>query len=213
MTTLLLIRHGESMANTEKRFAGHLNVPLSDVGKAQAEVTADHIVSHYTVDAVYASDLLRAFHTGKAVADLLGVPTIPNRDLREICAGDWEGVTFDDLEKHFPVSYSVWRSDIGNAVCDNGESVAALQKRFLSAICRIAAENDGKTMVIGTHATPIRTLQCHCEGKSLDEMASVPWVTNASITVVEYENGKLRLVQVGNDAHLGQNRTTLPANV
>ena len=69
MTALLLIRHGESIANVDGRFAGHLDIPLSETGYVQADITAHYIHSHYTVDAVYASDLLRAFHTGKAVAD------------------------------------------------------------------------------------------------------------------------------------------------
>ncbi len=213
MTTLLLIRHGESMANTEKRFAGHLDAPLSATGQAQAAITAEYIRSHYTVDAVYASDLLRAFDTGKAVADRLGLPITPDTALREIFAGDWEGATFDDLQQHFPASYGVWLSDIGNAVCDHGESVAQLQQRFIAALHRIAEKHDGKTVVVATHATPIRTMQCHCEGKLLSDMHRVPWVTNASVTAVEYENGVLRLIQAGSDAHLGQNRTTLPTNV
>ncbi len=213
MTTLLLIRHGESQANLEERFAGHLDVPLSETGKAQAEATAVYIASHYTVDAVYASDLARAFYTGKAVADLFNLPIIKDDTLREIFAGDWEGTTYDDLQTHFPSSYSVWLSDIGNAVCDNGESVAALQTRFLSALRRIASKNDDKTLVIATHATPIRTLLCHCEGKPLDEMKTVPWPTNASVTIVGYDNDTFRLIQSANDAHLGQKRTTLPANV
>ncbi len=180
MTTFLLIRHGESMANTEKRFAGHLDIPLSPLGEQQAEITATHIAAHYAVDAVYASDLQRAYHTGKAVADKLHIPIYADKALREICAGDWESVSFDDLQTRFPSTYAVWLSDIGNAVCDNGETVAGLQERFLTALRRIASENDGKTIAIATHATPIRSLQCHCEGKPLGEMYAVPWATNAS---------------------------------
>ena len=213
MTTFLLIRHGGSVANTEKRFAGHVNVSLSDIGKAQAEVTADYIASHYTVDAVYASDLDRAFYTGNAVAERLHLPITKDRDLREIFAGDWEGSSYDDLQKNFPHSYSVWLTDIGNAVCDNGESVFALQSRFLAALRRIAAENENKTVVIGTHATPIRTLLCHSMGKPLNDMKTVAWPTNASLTIVEYEQGEFRLIQAAFDEHLGQQRTVLPANV
>ncbi len=213
MTTFLLIRHGESMANTEKRFAGHLDIPLSPLGEQQAKITAAHIASHYAVDAVYASDLLRAYHTGKAVADQMHVPIYTDKALREICAGDWEGVSFDNLQTRFSKSYAVWLTDIGNAACDNGETVAVLQNRFLTALRRIAADNDGKTIVIATHATPIRSLQCHCEGKTLNEMHAVPWATNASVTTVTCENGIFRLVSAGDDRHLGGTRTVLPANV
>ena len=213
MTTLLLIRHGESLANVEGRFAGHLNVPLSETGHAQAAITAEYIKSHYAVDAVYASDLSRAFETGKAVADRFGLLTNPDSDLREIFAGDWEGAVYDDLPKHFPTSFHTWLTDIGNAVCDNGESVAHLQERVLNALRRIAAEHDGQTVIIATHATPIRSLQCFCEGKPLGEMKSVPWVSNASITVVECDQGTLRLLEVGKDDHLGGQRTAFPKKI
>ncbi len=213
MTTFLLIRHGESMANTKKRFAGHWNIPLSPLGQKQADATAAHIANAYTVDAVYASDLLRAYHTGKAVADTLGLPIHADEALREINAGDWETHSFDDLQAHFTASYAVWLTDIGNAACDHGESVADLQARFLTALRRIAAENDGKTVVVATHATPIRALQCHCENKPLSEMHTVPWVTNASVTTVTCENGVFELLHAGDDRHLGADRTLLPANV
>ncbi len=213
MTTLLLIRHGESLANVEGRFAGHLDAPLSETGRAQAAITAEYIRSHYTVNAVYASDLARAFDTGKAVADRFGLPTNPDSNLREIFAGDWEGAVYDDLPKQFPTSFHTWLTDIGNAVCDHGESVAHLQERVLTALRRIAAEHDGQTVVFATHATPIRSLQCFCEGKPLGDMKTVPWVSNASITVVECAQDALRLLEVGKDAHLGQQRTAFPKKI
>lgn len=213
MTTLLLIRHGESQANVEGRFAGHLDAPLSAKGYAQATITADYLVSHYTVDTVYASDLSRAFDTGKAIADRLNAPVIPDSALREIFAGDWEGTIYDDLPKLFPVSFHTWLTDIGNAVCDAGESVAHLQERVLTALRRIATEHNGQTVVIATHATPIRALQCFCEGNSLSDMKTIPWVSNASVTVVEYENSTFRLLEVGKDAHLGSQRTAFPKKI
>lgn len=213
MTTFLLIRHGESMANAEKRFAGHLDIPLSPLGERQARVTAAFIADTYHVDAVYASDLKRAFYTGKAVADLLKLPIQPDDQLREIAAGEWEGVIFDELQTRFAESYNRWLTDIGNAGCDGGETVAELQERFLFALRRIAKAHPEQTVVIATHATPIRVLQCHCEGKPLGEMHDLPWVTNTSVTTVTYENGVFRAVSIGDDRHLGDIGSKLPANV
>ena len=213
MTTLLLIRHGESVANVEGRFAGHLDAPLSETGHVQAAITAEYIHSQYTVDAVYASDLSRAFETGKAVADRRDISITPDSSLREIFAGDWEGAIYDDLPKQFPTSFHTWLTDIGNAVCDHGESIAHLQERVLITLRRIAAKHDGQTVVIATHATPIRAVQCFCEGKTLNEMKNVPWVSNASITVVEYEHNSFRLLTIGEDAHLGQQRTAFPNKI
>lgn len=213
MTTFLLIRHGESMANAEKRFAGHLDIPLSPLGEQQAALTAAFIANTHHVDAVYASDLKRAFFTGKAVADTLGLPIFPDNQLREIAAGEWEGVIFDQLQVLFADSYRRWLTDIGNAGCDGGETVSQLQTRFLAALRRIAERHPFQTVVIATHATPIRVLQCHCEGKKLAEMHDIPWVSNASITTVTYEDGVFRAVATGEEAHLGTSGSKLPANV
>jgi len=213
MTKLILIRHGQSEANLEGIFVGHKNSPLSSLGKEQAQLTAEYIVNHFHVDEVYASDLSRAFETGKAVADRLSLKTVPDPRLREIFAGKWEGTHFSDLIVQFKDSYNTWLHDIGNAKCEGGETVEELMHRFTGALKSIHKENEGKTIVIATHATPIRTLMCHCRGGDLNEMKNIPWVSNASITVVHAENGELSLIEAGFDKHLGSIRTELPKNV
>lgn len=213
MTKLLIIRHGQSQANLDGVFVGHVNSPLSDLGRQQAELTADFIVSNYPVDAVYASDLDRAFYTGKCVADKLGLPITADARLREIYAGDWENVKFDTLSDSYGEPYQIWLRDIGNAQCPNGESVAQLQDRFVSAVRSIAQENHGKTIVIATHATPVRTLMTYCAGCGLTQMRNIPWVSNASVTVAEYDGQNFTIITPGYDKHLGALRSELPKNV
>ena len=212
-TTLLLVRHGQSEANLQGIYAGHTNSALSALGVRQAEATAEYIAKTYRVDRVYASDLARARDTAKAVADKLGLPVVCDRDLREINAGAWEGVSFDRLISDGDAAYQVWLTDIGAAACPGGETVAELQKRVIAAVRRIAAENPGKTVVIGTHATPIRVLQCHCSGKPLSYMQSIPWVSNASVTVAECKDGCITLKNIGCDHHLEGMQSELPAKV
>ena len=213
MTNFLIIRHGQSRANLDETFAGHTDAPLSDLGRAQVQRTAEYIVSHFRVDRVYASDLHRAFDTAKAVADRLGMPVIAEPDLREIFAGEWEGVPFDALHARGGEPWRIWIGDIGRAVCPGGESVAQLQARVVAALRRIARENEGKTVVIGTHATPIRVLQCHCLGLPPEEMKNLRWVPNASVTTVLAEGDRLMLESAGYADHLGIMRTALPTNV
>lgn len=213
MTTLILIRHGESEANEKNIYIGQTDADLTERGKLQAQLTAKYVTQNYHVDAVYGSDLQRAFKTGKAVADLLNMEIQPRKGLREINAGKWEEIPFDDLETQFAKEYSVWLSDIGNAACVGGESVREMAKRVLAAITEIARENDGKTVVLATHATPIRAMMCLWKGLTLNEMKDVPWVNNASVTIVEYERGTYRVVQTGEDGHLEGLRTVLPDNV
>ena len=213
MTKLLIIRHGQSEANLQRIFVGHTDSPLSDLGKRQAEVTADYVVQNFHVDAVYASDLERAFYTGKAVADRLGLPVTTVSGMREIFAGDWETVKFDVLSTQYGEPYQIWLKNIGLAQTPNGESIAQLQERVVNSLRTIAEENEGKTVVVATHATPIRTFMHHCSGLPLSEMKNISWVSNASVTTAIYENGSFTITEAGHDAHLGDMRTALPKNV
>lgn len=213
MTRLLIIRHGQSTANLDSIFAGHYNVPLSPLGIRQAEATAEYIASTYRLDAVYSSDLDRAFQTARIIADRSGLDVIPCSDLREIFAGDWEGKTFDYLVENGGDAYRKWRFDIGNAVCTGGESCAELQTRVLRAVKKIAAENEGKTVAITSHGVAIRSLMCAVTADSLDAMKDISWVSNASVTTIIAEGDSLRLAEASYDAHLNGMQTVLPPNV
>ncbi len=213
MTTLLLIRHGESEANRNKVFGGQINPDLQERGVMQAEITAKFIAENYKVDKIYSSDLKRAFRTAEALSRLLNIEIKAEKRLREIYAGKWEGVKFEDIEATYPEEYNVWLTDIGNSVCGGGETVRELGDRILGILTEIAEENDGKTVAIATHATPIRALQSLIETGGLSQMKNIKWVTNASVTVVTYDNGKWKMVNVSMDEHLEKLKTNLPPNV
>ena len=210
MTRLLLIRHGQSVANIEKFFAGHIDSPLTQLGMEQARLTAQYIASVYRVNHVYASDLSRAYLTGKSIADQFGMKAVACRELRELYAGLWEGVPYACISDRFPESYNVWLTNIGNAVSDEGESVKQLYDRVVDKILDICRQHPDQTIAVATHATPIRALQCYCEGKTLDEMKNVPWVSNASVSEFYYENNRLVLKSASYDDHLGVLTSVLP---
>lgn len=213
MTTILMVRHGESEANRNEIFAGHFDADLENRGLKQAEKTAEYIKENFKVDKVYASDLKRAFKTGKCIADLLGVEILPTEKLREIAAGKWDGMKFSDLQIYYKREYDVWMQDIGNAYCPEGESVKELGERVMNELTRIAEENDGKTVVVATHATPIRAAQTFIQFGSFEEMKNVKWVSNASVTVLEYDDKEWKCPKVSIDKHLADLKTALPTNV
>ena len=213
MTTIILVRHGESEANRLGFFAGQTDVLLMDKGMQQAQAAGGYIARQYKVDKVYASDLQRARKTGEIIAEIVGAELAVDRRLREINAGEWQGMQFDDLMTRYPDSYAVWRSDIGNCQCDGGESVRQLSERFMQALTDIAQAEAGKTIVIATHATPIRATQCILKGLPLDEMKNVPWVSNASVTELAYEQHVWRIVKEDESSFLSELKTSFPANV
>lgn len=213
MTLFLLIRHGESRANREGFFSGQLDAPLEAKGYAQAQRTAQFITRHYAVDKVYASDLRRAYDTGKAVAELLDLQVIADPRLRELNAGLWQGLEFDRIKEQYSEDYRVWLNDIGSCVCTGGESIAQLGQRVMAALTEFAEENPDKTLVIATHATPIRVLQSLLHEKGLSQMKDIPWVSNASVTELRYDAGKWELGAVAQDTHLQEMKTSFGANV
>lgn len=212
MTKLLLIRHGESEANHNAFFAGQYDARLMPKGMEQAEKTAKYIVEKYHPVRIYASDLTRAYDTARPVAGLLAADIITDQRIREIYAGKWQKMRFDDLEKTYPEDYAVWLKDIGNACCSGGESVKQLSIRVMEALTDIAKENDGRTVAVATHATPIRAAQTVIQYGDIGCMKNVPWVSNGSVTVLEY-NGEWKCVSISEDDHLGGDKTSFPANV
>ena len=213
ITTFILVRHGESEANYNGIFAGNYDADLKERGMLQAERTSQYILENYKVDKVYASDLKRAYKTGKSFSDIAGVEIVKSPQLREIKAGEWDGKKFTDIMKLYEKDYGVWLSDIGNARCTGGESVKELGERVMGELLKIAKENEGKTVLIATHATPIRVTQTLIQNGDLSEMKNVPWVSNASVSVFEYENNVWNILKISDDSHLGELKTNLPKNV
>lgn len=213
MTTILMVRHGQSTANLNGLFAGRFDAELTELGHLQARRTAEFVVKTYQVDAVYASPLRRAYCTGEHIAALAGIPITPEPGLQEIFAGNWEGQPFTQLGNIDQEAYHCWTTDIGNSRCPKGESVAELAQRVWETVTRIARENEGKTVVLATHATPVRAVQWKMSGQPLSHMQSIPWASNASVTELRYEDGILTPVHISQDAHLADLKTYLPPNV
>lgn len=211
-THIYLIRHGESEGNKSNLFLGHTDLDITEKGHAQAEMTAEFL-KDIKVDAIYSSDLKRAYNTGLHTAKQKGMEIVKDENLREIFAGEWENRLFEDIVVEYEEDFKVWKKNIGRARCTGGESVEELLERFVSEVKKIAKENEGKTIFIFTHATPIRVLKAALDGLSLDEIQSVPWASNASVTHVVSENGKLKLVDYSIDHFMGDLATFLPKSV
>lgn len=211
MTRLYFVRHGQSEANLQECFAGHYNAPLTELGHKQAARTAGAL-KEIPFTAVYASDLARAADTGRAVADLCDLPLHTTNRLREIHAGEWEARPFAELLERD--DYGVWMRQVGVAACPGGESVAQLQQRIRSVVEDIVRAHPGETVCIATHATPIRVMECVWTDTPLEEMHTIPWVGNASVTVAEYDESlQGRLVERDIHEHLRDLFTNTPANV
>lgn len=207
---LIIVRHGQSEANLTHSFAGQWDVNLTELGEKQAKLSAKYVYDNYKIDCIYASDLKRAFNTAKALSDITGLKVIPKKQLREVNAGEWETLLFSELPEKFAEDFFLWQNDIDNCHITKGESVQQLKERVVAEITKLAKENVGKTAYVATHATPIRAIISYVTG---EKMQNINWVCNASLTYVDYVDGKLEILNAGCDQHLNELITELPKGV
>lgn len=213
MTRMIFVRHGYSVANEQERFAGHSDFPLAAIGLEQAERVADYILKNEKIDKIYSSGLARTTQTVQPTADALELPVIAEHGLREIFAGEWEGLKFTEIFEKYNDDFSVWLNDLANVRCTGGESAKELFERVSDAVVRLGQENDGKTLLLATHATPMRVVDAYSDGDTYEKIASHKAPPNASLHIYEYENGKLRQIKTNIVEHLNGQITKLPPNV
>ncbi len=212
-TKIYMVRHGESIGNLERRFLGHTDLDLTELGYKQAECVAEYF-KDIEVDSIYSSDLKRAYNTVKPLALNKGMEIIPSKELREVFAGDWEGRLYADIEKITPEHWSAWgRADSEEMGPKNGETMRMLQDRIYRELVKIASENEGKTIVVGTHATPIRVITNLLTLHNLNRLCDTLWTANASVTLITFDGERFALEFTNERSHLGSLVTVLPPNI
>lgn len=203
MTTVVLVRHGESEANTAHVFAGHNNAPLTEAGRRQAEETAAELDRRFRFDCIYTSDLQRARDTAAPIAKRQGLTPISEPDFREIDVGEWAGVKYAEMPTRYPETYGMWQNDLYRCRPDGGEPMADMVARVWKAFDRVVAENRGKTILIASHANPVKTLTARAHGYPPEGISKVPWSRNASVTVIEIEDdGTMRVAAENEYCHM-----------
>jgi probable phosphoglycerate mutase len=163
MTIVYLIRHGATVLSKEDRFAGSMDVALSDEGIAQAKLLGKRLASQ-KISAVYCSDMHRAIHTAQAVADPHGLTPIPRPALREIDHGHWEGMIHKDVETQFATEYKAWDTDPLLTPPPGGESGLAVLARSLPALAKIVVDHPDQTVAVVSHKATNRLLLCAIMG-------------------------------------------------
>lgn len=209
-THVIMVRHGQSQANAEGFFAGQTDIPLTPLGLCQAKRTADYLRDR-RIDRIYSSNLMRSMQTAEPTARLHGIQVIPEPGLREIFAGEWEHLSYQEIPARYPESRKQWIEHIGLAHPEGGESIAQVATRIRATVERLVAENTGACIALFTHAVPIRSMGCFWQGIPTAEMERLPWSTNAAVTEAIYHaNGTVELLCYGYDAHQTGIETAFP---
>lgn len=153
---LVLWRHGQTLWNADNRHQGQIDIPLNDVGREQARHAAQTLLAMKPTH-VIASDLERAFETGQILADLAGVSLSTDERLRETFAGEWQGMTRDEIVAKFPADYAAWGGD-SEIRPGGGETRWEVSQRVVAAIedalLNIPA---GGTLVVASHGGALRS--------------------------------------------------------
>jgi broad specificity phosphatase PhoE len=154
-TRLYLIRHGATQLSAEDRFAGAIDVDISDEGRRQAEALGARL-SDDDVAAVYCSPLRRCVDTAKCVAGPHGLTPMVRDGLREIAHGRWEGLRRAEVEAQFAEEYAAWEGDPFTFAPEGGESGLNVLARALPVIREIVVAHPGANVAVVSHKATIR---------------------------------------------------------
>jgi probable phosphoglycerate mutase len=191
-TTIVLVRHGETDWNRERRFQGHSDPPLNALGRAQAEALAADLAAQ-PVAVAYTSPLRRATETAEIVVRRLGVELRTSEPLMEVDVGSWSGLTREEVEARYPDGYRRWL-DHGHG-WDDGETYEALGERVVSWLLEIGSRHAGETVLAVTHGGPIRSALAAAGGIGFGEARrSLPVVENCAVVPLAVRDGSLRAV-------------------
>ena len=187
MITFYFIRHGETVWNKSGRYQGSTDVSLSDLGYKQAALTKERLKDIH-LDSVISSPLDRAVKTAEGIAESHNLELEKNDLLQELHFGDWEGLTFEEIENKWSGMIDKMYRHPDNLRLPNGETFSDMQKRTMTAMKDIISRGDDKTYAVVSHGAAIRSIICGF----LDIPLEKSWnfsVHNASITCMTHYIG------------------------
>ena len=200
---LIIVRHGESEWNRIGRYQGQSDAPLSDLGLRQAEALALRLCDE-PLDAIFTSSLQRAAKTAEAIARYhRDTPFEHTPALLEIHHGDWQGLLADEVIERYDAGLREWREHPTRAQMPSGESFSNILKRVLDFKELLCAEYGDRNILVSTHDVVVKILVADALGMNMDRINRI-WVTNASISVIEYGDDLPYLVSLSEACHLGR---------
>ena len=189
MSTVFLVRHGATEWNIHKRAQGQADVPLTDKGRLQA-LDAARQLAGFPIEAVYSSDLQRAFDTAQAIAHSHGLEVVKDPRLREIDQGEWTGLPVAEIERRWP---ELWGSARHYNARPGGESPQEVRARGLAAIKDAVAAHESSDIVAVSHGGTIRWICAEACGYDDRRSALLRGIGNGGIVSIkaEIDDGKL----------------------
>jgi len=200
VTHIIAIRHGETAWNVDGRIQGWLDIPLNDKGQWQAARAAQALRTA-PIDAIYASDLWRAYSTALEIAKPHALTPFTHEGLRERVFGVFQGKTFEEVRALWPDLAERWRKRELDFAPEGGESLLQFRERIVNAASGIAQANPGKTVVLTAHGGVMDVLYREATGQGLD--ATRTWeLGNAAINRLLWNGETFSLIGWNDISHL-----------
>ncbi len=203
-TTFVLLRHGETALTPQKRFSGSggSDPELSATGRRQAEAAARALEARGTVQAVVSSPLRRCRETADAVAARLGLDVRVDEGLRETDFGAWEGLSFAEVRERHPEDLQKWLASADAEPTGGGESFAAVARRVALSRDKLLARYSGRTVLVVTHVTPVKTLARLALGAPPESLFRMELSAASFTAVAYYADGNASLRLLNDTSHL-----------
>lgn len=193
VTTIVLVRHGETDWNRERRFQGHADISLNEAGRRQAEALAD-LLADESFGAVYSSPLRRAVETAEIVTARLGIAFEASDGLMEVDVGSWSGLTTTEVEQQFPDGFSRW-TESRSGGWTGGETYDELGARVVAELLAVAERHPGERVLAVTHGGPIRSVLAAAAGLSFDSgRTKIGFVENCAVVRIAIREGVIEAV-------------------
>ena len=185
MLDILVVRHGQTDWNAIQRVMGRKDIPLNEIGRAQAAVVRDWLTD-IPLDAVYTSPVLRAKQTTEIILE--GKPNLTLQEeegLAEINYGDWIGKLFFDVHQEFKESYEAYLKNPSRLQIPGGERVSDVQKRVVAVVEKVRKKHEGGKILLVSHADLIKMIFVHYLGISLDHIHQIG-CANGSLSIYRF---------------------------
>lgn len=193
MLKLYVTRHGETEWNRQNRLQGQRNSPLTEVGISQAQLLGEHLKNTPFIK-IISSPSKRAIQTANYLACGRNIAVDTDERLNEICLGDWEGQTIEELKKKDPVQFNYYWNEpmlYRNPAGEDFYEVYDRVQAFLDDVVQIAPSGN---VLIVSHGVIVKMLLLICKRLPLSELWTPPWVANTSLSIVEVDQKKFQLV-------------------
>ena len=212
-TELILVRHGESNYNRDRRWQGQSqDALLSALGWRQAECVADALRQSGAA-ALFSSDLTRAMQTAVAIAHATGLPIVPDVRLREIDAGEWTDRLSDEVQREQPDRVRAWNDAPATTTIPGGEGLVEAQRRILAFVAERIPRYAGKAVIIAIHGAILQTLMAAAQDIPLERLwLPTPAANGAIVRIAWSPDGTMRPLgppSVDHLAPLGSEGVTL----